>query len=162
MVNEYNGEPLTAILPAVALQELWGIIGVVEKTLLAVSAFVVLVGLSGMLVAIMTGLNERRREMAILRSVGARPMHVFSLIVGEAGLVTLMGIATGIALLYGLLGMGQPLIASRFGLLVGITGLSVHEILLMGVVCISGILIGIIPGIRIYRHALSDGLVVRV
>ena len=162
MVNEYKGEPLTAILPAVALQEFWEIVGVVEKTLLAVSGFVVLVGLSGMLVAIMTCLNERRREMAILRSVGARPMHVLSLIVGEAGLVTLMGIATGIALLYGLLVMGQSLIASRFGLLIGVTGVNGHEMLLMGIVCVAGIVIGIIPGIRIYRHSLADGLAIRV
>jgi len=162
MVNEYTGEPLTAILPAVALQELWTIVGVIEKTLLAVSGFVVLVGLSGMLVAIMTGLNERRREMAILRSVGARPLHVLSLIVGEAGLVTLMGIVTGIGLLFGLLVLGQPLIASRFGLLIGITGFSVHEMLLMGIVCVSGVLIGVIPGVRIYRHSLADGLTVRV
>lgn len=162
MVNEYKNEALSAILPAVALQELWGIVGVVEKTLLAVSGFVVLVGLSGMLVAIMTNLNERRREMAILRSVGARPMHVLSLIVGEAGLVTLMGIATGTALLYGLLLIGQPLIASRFGLLIGITGFSVYEMLLMGIICVAGILIGVIPGARIYRHSLADGLTVRV
>ena len=100
--------------------------------------------------------------MAILRSVGARPMHVLSLIVGEAGLVTLLGITTGIGLLYGLLVLGQPLIASRFGLLIGITGFSIHEMLLMGIVCVAGILIGVIPGIRIYRHSLADGMTVRV
>lgn len=161
-VNKYKGEPLTAIMPAMALQELWGIVGLVEKALLAISGFVILVGLCGMLVAIMTSLNERRREMAILRSVGARPLHVLSLIVGEAGLVTLMGMVTGMALLYGLLLSGQPLIASRFGLLIGITGFSVHEMLLMGTVCVAGIVIGIIPGVRIYRHSLADGLTVRV
>ena len=90
----------------------------------AVPHFVVLVGLSGMLVAIMTSLNERRREMAILRSVGARPLHVFSLIVGEAGFVTLVGIAVGVSALYVLLVVAQPLIASRFGLYIGITGFS--------------------------------------
>jgi putative ABC transport system permease protein len=75
------------------------LIGVAEKALLAVSGLVVVVGLSGMLIALMTSLNERRREMAILRSVGARPSHVFSLIVGESALLTLMGVAIGIGLL---------------------------------------------------------------
>ncbi|MCG8507768.1 MAG: ABC transporter permease, partial [Rhodospirillales bacterium] len=79
-VNEYREEPLLAVLPGVALQELWDLIGVAENALFAVSGFVVVVGLSGMLIALMTSLNERRREMAILRSVGARPLHVFSLI----------------------------------------------------------------------------------
>jgi putative ABC transport system permease protein len=97
-VNQYTKEPLLAILPGVALQELWSLIGVAEKALLAVSGFVVVVGLSGMLIALMTSLNERRREMAILRSVGARPLHVFSLIVGESALLTLTGVTIGIKL----------------------------------------------------------------
>jgi putative ABC transport system permease protein len=161
-VNEYEGEPLSAVLPAVALQELWEIVSVVENTLLAVSGFVVLVGLSGMLVAIMTSLNERRREMAILRSVGARPLHVFSLIVGEAGFVTLIGILTGIGLLYGFLFMAQPLIASMFSLFIGITGLSGYELILMGTVCVAGFIIGIIPGYQVYRYSLAGGMTIRV
>ena len=162
MVNEYKGEPLSAVMPAVALQELWGIVGIVEKALLAVSVFVVVVGLTGMLVAIMTSLNERRREMAILRSVGARPLQVVSLIVGEAGFVTLIGIMTGIGLLYGLLVLGQPLIASRFGLFIAVKGPSLYELALLGIVCLSGLLIGFIPGIRIYHFSLADGMTVRI
>ncbi|HBX55154.1 MAG TPA: peptide ABC transporter permease, partial [Pseudomonas sp.] len=70
-INEFRGEPLLAILPGVALQELWSLMGTAEKALFVVSLFVVLTGLIGMLTAILTSLNERRREMAILRSVGA-------------------------------------------------------------------------------------------
>ncbi|HTS53268.1 MAG TPA: hypothetical protein VMH26_08340 [Burkholderiales bacterium] len=68
-MNEYPGEPLTAVLPGPTLQEVWEIVGVAEKTLLAVSGLVVVVRLVGMLVALLTSLSERRREMAILRSV---------------------------------------------------------------------------------------------
>ena len=161
-VNEYKSESLSAVLPAVALQELWEIVSVVEKALLAVSGFVVLVGLSGMLVAIMTSLNERRREMAILRSVGARPLHIFSLIVGEAGFVTLIGIMTGIGLLYLILIFAQPLIASRFSLFIGIAGLAGYELTLVGIVCLAGFIIGLIPGYRVYRYSLADGMTVRV
>ena len=99
-VNEYAAEPLTAILPGATLQEVWEITGVVERTLFAVSAMVVVVGLAGMLVALLTSLTERRREMAILRSVGARPAHVFAMILGEAALLTLLGIALGVLALY--------------------------------------------------------------
>ena len=162
MINEYKNEPLTAVLPAVALQQLWDIIGVVEKTLLAVSAIVVLVGLSGMLVAIMTSLNERRREMAILRSVGARPLHVFSLIVGEAGLVTMVGIFLGIALLYGLLLTVQPLIAAHLGFFMPMRGMTAYELSLLAVVFMSGVITGLVPGIKIYRHSLADGMTVRI
>jgi putative ABC transport system permease protein len=162
MVNEYEKEPLSAVLPAVALTQLWDIIGVVEKTLLAVSAFVVLVGLCGMLVAIMTSLNERRREMAILRAVGARPLHVFSLIVGDSAMVTLMGVALGVALLYAMFTVAQPLIAYRFGLFVSAGSLSTYELVLIGTVCLAGLLIGLVPGYRIYRYSLADGMTIRL
>jgi putative ABC transport system permease protein len=162
IVNQYSEEPLLAILPGVALQELWDLIGVAEKALLAVSGFVVIVGLSGMLIALMTSLNERRREMAILRSVGARPLHVFSLIVGESALLTFMGVAIGIGLLYGLLIIGQPLILTRFGIFIAISPISLYEFFLILIICLAGIVIGLIPGYRIYRYSLFDGMTIRI
>jgi len=161
-VNQYPKEPLSAIMPGVALQELWDLIGVAEQALLAVSALAVVVGLSGMLVALMTSLNERRREMAILRSVGARPLHVFALVLGESALLTLTGVILGVGLLYGLLLAGQPLILSQFGLYIAIGGLSSYEVMLMGIVCLAGGLVGIIPGVQIYRYSLADGMTIRL
>ena len=161
-INQYPKEPLLAIMPGVALQELWDLIGVAEKALLAVSALAVVVGLSGMLVALMTSLNERRREMAILRSVGARPLHVFALILGESALLTLAGVVLGVGLLYGFLLAGQPLILARFGLFIAIGGLSSYEFMLTGIVCLAGGLVGIIPGIQIYRYSLADGMTIRI
>jgi putative ABC transport system permease protein len=83
LVNENPREPLTAILPGATLQEVWEITGAAERALFAVSALVVVVGLAGMLVALLTSLSERRREMAVLRSVGARPLHVFDCCLGK-------------------------------------------------------------------------------
>ncbi|MGD8703514.1 MAG: ABC transporter permease [Desulfosarcina sp.] len=161
-INEYRQEPLLAILPGVALAELWDLIGVAEKALLMVSGFVVVVGLSGMLVALMTSLSERRREMAILRSVGARPIDVFTLIVGESAMLTLAGIVGGVGALYGLLIVGQPLILSEFGLFIAIGGLRLHELLLLAVVGLAGVFIGFIPGYQIYRYSLADGMTIRL
>ena len=161
-INEYREEPLLAILPGVALQELWELMSVAEKALLAISGFVVLVGLSGMLTAILTGLNERRREMAILRSIGARPAHIFSLIMGEAFLLTLLGIIFGVALLYLLLIIAQPLVEARFGLFIAIDVLSHYEWKLLGAVLGAGLLVGAIPAYRSYRYSLSDGMTIRI
>jgi putative ABC transport system permease protein len=161
-VNTYSQEPLLAILPGVALQELWDLIGVAEKALLVVSGFVVVVGLSGMLIALMTSLNERRREMAILRSVGATPLHVFSLVVGESAILTLAGVATGVGLLYVLLLIGQPLILSRLGIFIAVSGLSIYELILMGAICMAGVITGFIPGYQCYRYSLSDGMTIRL
>ena len=161
-VNDYREEPLLAVLPGVALGELWSLIGLAEGALLIVSGFVVLVGLIGMLTALLIGLNERRREMAILRSVGARPAQVLALIIGEAIFLTLLGMLFGIALLYALLALGQPLMASRLGLFIGIGALSPHEWLLLAAVLAAGLLVGLIPGWRAYRMSLADGLSIRL
>ena len=161
-VNEYRQEPLSAILPGVALQQLWEITGVAEKALLAVSSFVVVVGMLGMLTALLTSLNERRREMAILRSIGARPLHIFILIIGEAMAITLLGIGLGILLLYGLLILAKPLVLSMFGFYLTIGAISAYEALLLGIIFLAGTIIGIVPGWRIYRYSLADGMTVRI
>lgn len=158
MVNEFEAEPLSAALPGMALQELWEIVGVVEKALVAISGFVVAVGLAGLLVAIMTSLNERRREMAILRSVGARPGHIFGLIMVEAALVTVAGIVAGFALLYALTVAVRPILMMRFGFSITMGWPSYHELGLAMVVLLAGILIGLLPAYRSYRMSLSDGL----
>lgn len=161
-INDYATEPLSAILPGVALSQLWNLIGIAENALLLVSVFVVVVGLFGMLTALLTSLNERRREMAILRSVGARPWHVFTLIIGEAGALTLLGTILGVLLLYALLLLGQPLIEGRLGVFIAIGGLSGYEWRLLGAILCAGFLIGCIPGYRAYRLSLADGLSQRV
>lgn len=161
-IGEYAGEPLTAILPGVTLQEVWEITGVVERTLLAVSSMVVVVGLAGMLVALLTSSSERRREMAILRSVGARPAHVAGLILGEATLLTLAGIATGVLALYVGLLLARGWIAARFGLFLAVAWPSAHEFALMALVATAGCLIGLIPAWRTYRVSLADGMTVRI
>jgi putative ABC transport system permease protein len=161
-INEYRQEPLLAILPGVALQELWDLMSVAEQALLAVSTFVVLVGLTGMLTVILASLNERRREMAIMRSVGARPAHVFALIIGEAGGLTLIGTTLGLALLYLGLIVAQPILESRFGLFIGIRMISSHDLQLLGLVIAAGFLIGVVPAYRAYRYSLADGMTIRL
>lgn len=160
-VNTYRSEPLLAILPGVTLQSLWEVIGVAERALTVVSGFVVVVGLSGMLVSLLTSLNERRREMAILRSVGARPAHVFGLIVGEAFALTVAGVAVGVVLLYGGLWIAQPIVLSQFGLAIAIGALTSYELTLIGVVCCAGTAIGMVPGYLSYRYSLVDGMSIK-
>lgn len=161
-INEFRQEPLLAILPGVALQELWDLMHVAEQALLVVSGFVVLVGLTGLATVLLTSLNERRREMAILRAIGARPGHVFGLIMGEALFITLCGILVGVALLYILLLLLQPFVEARFGLFIALGGPSSYELLLLGVVLMVGFLISAIPSYQAYRYSLADGMTVRL
>ena len=160
-VNEFAGEPLTAVLPGVALQEVWEITGAVEKSLFAVSALVVVVGLSGMLVSLLTSLGERRREMAVLRALGARPAQVFALILGEAAFLTAAGILLGTVALYACLIAGRSWLESRVGLYIAVSWPSADEWVLIAVVAAAGVLIGLVPAWRSYRYSLADGMIVR-
>jgi putative ABC transport system permease protein len=162
VLNEYPEEPLSAIIPGVALQQLWDLVGVVEIALLAVSGFVVLGGLLGMLTAILTSLNERRREMAILRSVGARPWHIFTLLVTEAGLLAAAGVALGFAALYALLAAAAPLIEAKFGIFIALKPPGTWDLTIAAVVVGAALVMGIVPAWRAYRNALADGLTIRV
>jgi putative ABC transport system permease protein len=160
-INEFRGEPLLAILPGVALQQLWGLVSVAENALFAVSACVVLAGLLGMLAALLTTLNERRREMAILRSTGARPLQIFGLLVFESMLLTVLGILAGLILLYAGLILGQELASARFGLYLAITPPSLWQWQLLGLVLGAGLAAGTLPAWLAYRHTVADGLTLR-
>ncbi|WP_150305991.1 ABC transporter permease [Pseudomonas saliphila] len=160
-INQYNGEPLLAILPGVALQELWSLLGVAEKALLVVSGFVVLTGLVGMLTAILSSLNERRREMAILRSVGAKPRHIFGLLLLEAASLALAGILLGLGLMYLGLWVSQPFILTQYGLYVPITPPGMYEWGLLAAILAASVLMGSVPAWRAYRQSLADGLSIR-
>ncbi|MBD1576342.1 MULTISPECIES: ABC transporter permease [Vibrio] len=161
-INNYTKEPLTAILPGIALSELWGMMSVAEQALMVISSFVVVAGLLGMLTSLLTGLQERRREMAILRAMGAQPKHVFFLLMSEASVLTLLGIAVGVGLLYCALGISAPLIEQQYGIKIALTGLSPHDVILLAMVQVSGILIGLIPSIKAYRQSLADGMSIKV
>lgn len=161
-INEYNREPLLAVLPGVALQELWSLLSVAERALLIVSGFVVLSGLLGMLSSILSSLSERRREMAILRSVGARPWQIFALLSSEALLFAFIGCLLGICLLYLALFLIRPFIASQFGLLIAISPLSQYDLQLVASVVTVGFLMGLIPAFKAYRNSLADGMTVKV
>lgn len=161
-LNEYRGEPLLAILPGVALQELWSLMGTAEQALLAVSACVVLVGLVGMLTALLASLNERRREMAILRSVGARPWQIAALLLAEALVLTLAGLLLGLALLYLAIALGQDFLQARHGLFLPLAAPSPREWLLLAASLAAALLLGLLPAWRAYRQSLVDGLSIRL
>lgn len=160
-INQYPEEPLLAILPGVALQELWAIVGVAETALLAVSGMVVVTALIGMMATIFSSLSERRREMAIFRAMGARPVTIVGLLVLEAMLTAAVGAVLGLGLLYLGLVLAQPLVDAAFGLWLPIEAPSLREAtVLMGVVA-AGAIVSLVPAFRAYRMSLADGMMVR-
>lgn len=160
-INEYPREALSAIIPGAALQELWGLVEVAETALTAVSWMVVATAILGMVTSILTTLNERRREMAILRSVGARPATIVGLLAAEAGMLTLAGVAAGVALLYMTLIGASPMLDRAYGLRLSIELPGWSEIQMLAAVVLAGILAGLLPALRAYRLSLADGMTIK-
>ena len=157
-INRYRAEPLLAVIPGVALQELWDLMGVAERALLAVSTLVVVTGLLGMLTVLMATLDNRRRELAVLRAVGARASHLFALLVAEAGALALAGCVAGVALLNLIIAVARPLLAREYGLDLPLAPPSLTDLQLLGAVLLAALLAGCLPAWRAYRLSLADGL----
>jgi len=162
LINEYKEEPLLAVLPGVALQELWQIVGVAETALIGVSGMVVITALIGMMATIFSSLNERRREMAIFRAMGARPRVILGLLILEACLMAAIGAALGLVLLYMGLTIAQPLVDSAFGLWLPIDAPTLHELWVLVSVIAAGAIVSLVPAYRAYRLSLADGMMVKV
>lgn len=161
-INEYSAEPLLAIFPGIALHELWNLMSVAEQALLIISIFVVIAALTGMLAVSLAGLNERRREVAILRSIGASHWHIMGLLIAETLLLTIAGILLGVAILYSAIGLSQPIIEANYGLFIPISPPNQREFAMISILLLTGFIVGLIPAYRAYRNSLADGMSTRL
>lgn len=160
-INEYPDEALLAVLPGITLQQLWRITGLAERILLVVAGLVVLAGLLGMLTALLATLNERRREMAILRACGARPTQIAGLLLLEALLITLAGLVIGVVLAYLLQVAAAPWLLNQFGIAIEAAWPHARLLLVLGAIGLAGVLVALIPAALVYRRTLADGMQVR-
>ena len=157
-INAYEKEPLSAILPGVTMQKLWQIMGIFEKTLMSVSAFVILSSLTSLISLLLATMNERRREMAILRSVGAGPLTVFYLLWIEATILCFVGVCLGFVFQYiGLIAV-SPIVQEQFGLQILLEWPGRKEFVFVLLIMTCGMLMSFFPAWRAYMISLHDGL----
>ncbi len=161
-INDYRREALLATLPGVALAELWNALGQFEIVLRIITVFVLIAGLLGMLTTLLSTLNERRREMAILRAVGAYPGQVFLLFILEACIIAVLGGLGGMLITGFVVGFAQPWIADAYGLYLNYWLPQSADWLLLALVILLAMLFSIIPGWIAYKRSLQDGLTVKV
>lgn len=161
-IHDYRAEPLLATMPGVALDELWTTISMVENILFIISSLVVVIGLAGLTSTLLAGLNERRRELAILRSVGAGARDIFLMLVLEGVLMTTLGIIFGYLLLFVTIELLGSLPQLMFGLVLSQGLPSSQEWLLIFAILVTGIFSSLIPGWRAWRISLADGLTPRL
>ncbi|MBA4502365.1 ABC transporter permease [Marinobacterium marinum] len=160
-LNQRRTDPLTAILPGVALQELWQLLGVAEKALLAVSASALLIGMIGMLAVLLAATQQRRHEIAILRALGCPPARVALLLIQESLLLTLGGLLLGILLLQAGLALLQAPLLSQFGLMLSLGALTPTQWQICALVLALGLISGLAPALLAWRLASASHLIRR-
>lgn len=161
-IAEFEDEPLMAILPGVALDELWDVVGMGERGLLAMTLLVSLVSFAGLVAVITAGLDQRRRELAILRALGAGPRQILCLLALEGTLVTLCGLIIGSGVFVMAIAAFGDWFSVHWGLALRLQAPSLSEGVLLGGVLVSGLLASCVPGWRAYRLSLMDGLSPRI
>lgn len=161
-INTFEAEPLLAIIPGATLSDLWRNLSQIDKVLKLISFMVLIVGLAAMTSTILAGLNERRREMAILRSLGANPARITILLVFESFLLTGFAICVGVILNIGTFAFLSQWLESQFGFYITGALLSSTDYLYLSVIWVAGTLVGLIPALKASRRALKDGLTIKV
>ena len=161
-VANYEPEPLLAVLPGVALDELWTAVGLGERALMAMSGLVALVSLASLVAVVLAGLNERRRELAVLRAVGAGPRHVLWLLLAEGLLITGLGALLGLGCSLAAVALAAPWVQAQFGIALQSSLPGASQWALLAAVLMAGMLASLVPAARAYRLSLADGLSPRV
>jgi putative ABC transport system permease protein len=154
-INEMAQEPLMAILPGVALSELWRMMSILESTLRLISSMIFVAALLGLAAVMASSIRERKNEIHLLRIVGAPPGFLFILFQIEALLISATSILAGSALLYLSLTVAQKQISTQLGLHLG-TNLFTYSSLIMAIsIVLATTLVASLPAFQAYRQAKS-------
>jgi len=156
-LNQYSGEPLSAILPGVALSELWRMMGQFEKALLGIGAFVVITSLVGLIAVLLTLQAQRRREIAILRATGASPALVASLYTLECVTLALVSCVLALLLGAGAIAGLSPWLLEQYGLQIGLRPLNTAEWALLGSLPVAALLVSLIPALNSWLNSRQQG-----
>ncbi len=158
MIQDYPEEPLSAVLPAVGLSELWRSLDLYDRVLFLMSLLVLAIALISMLVAIYSSLDARKREMAIYRSLGASPQRIGSLYFLESLFLSSMGILSGLLLSYALLVAMRPKLLDWLGIYLPVASPSAQEWGLIFCIILAAACVSVLPFWKVYRQSLHRGL----
>jgi putative ABC transport system permease protein len=157
-INTWEGEALLAIMPGMAMAELWKNLAIFESALSIVSVLVIFAGMIGLFVSLLILSGQRQHEMIVLRAIGAGPSTIFTLLAGEAVAIVLSAIILGMGVMYlGLLAL-SPWIEKKFAVDLSLSGVNSNDIQFALVLLVVGAFVGVISSLRAYRTAMHDGL----
>ncbi len=157
-IEKLPGIPLTAVLPGVALDDLWRSLSLVEDTLLIIGFAVAATGMLSVVAVMLVALGARRRELSILRALGASPARVFGLLYLEAIMLGLAGLCLGFLVQQAGLYLSSSWLRESFGLSVSFGLPSAQTALMLATLLLGVLVAAFVPALRAYRLSLADGL----
>ena len=155
-VANYKKEALSAIIPAMSLAQLWKLLDQIERAFLTISIFVILVGFCSMLISLYMSLNDRQREMIILRSLGASAGNITTLLIVEASIISMIGGLLGFILQYGVLFALSPLLDRYYSIIIPLTVPTEKELVILIYFILLGPIFGLIPAYKAYKISVSN------
>lgn len=149
---------LMAVMPGVALDELWSSMEIAENALLLIALGVLITTILGITATLLVSLESRRRELAIFRAVGAKPYQLLSLILIEALMVCVVGILLGWSLLQLIMLTASDYLRKEWGVVSEPSLPSMNDGLALLYLVLVVLISASIPAMKAYRMALSEGL----
>ena len=153
-----DGEEAMAAFPAVEVRKLFAIVGNIDRILLAQAILIGLVAGVAIAVSIYNSMSERRREIAILRALGARRGTIFAIVVWEAVAICAVGAAVGVAGGHLVVAVANVALRQVSGFTVAPLALEAAELWVVAGSIALGALAGIGPAWRAYRTEVAENL----
>ena len=158
-ITTNKAEPLMAILPGVALASLWRMVSFIEDILLAVAILVLFATLINLVTMLMTSLHTRKKELALLRMIGASPLFCFALIQLEGLLVVTLAIVASILFLVTVLALFSETISVQFGFYVDQSQLlSLELVVITAIILVVTFLVTLIPSVKYYKQSIAHSI----
>ncbi len=154
-----KGFQAMAVNPVRPIQRLvQGLLGNIQKALVVLTAIIILVSGVGIFVSIYNSMSDRRREIGIMRALGAGRRHVFGIVLAESALLCVGGGVMGWLVGHGLAIVASPWVIEQTGLLINPWALNSWEAILFPVLVGLAALVGFLPAMTAYRTNVADAL----
>jgi putative ABC transport system permease protein len=157
-IREYPREAISAVIPGIALSELWSIVGLVDKGFQLLSWIIIAISLIAMVTLIIASLDNRKQEMTIYRANGASPKFLAAIVVYESLVIGLTAIIGAIILVTIVTYFATNQLSLTLGILPSFQWISMDEIKVFIIILLAGMLSSLIPAAMVFRKNLHQTL----
>ena len=157
-INNYKADRLMAVLPGVAMSELWQMMATVENLLRVIGILVLVSSLFGLSTMLLASMAQRKNEIAVLRVLGAGPSVIFSLVLIEALILVILASAAATALLSLTIWLLGNWLGATYGLFLNANMFNVETLKVIAVITVAATITSAIPAYEAYKNALHSSL----